>query len=303
MKLNLRSIDLNLLPVFVAIVEEGQLSRAAQRLGMSQPAVSAALQRLRVTLADVLFTRSSKGLTPTPHARELYAQIQSGLQILAEALDSGQRFEPRSSDRQFSIAAVDYFESMMLGPLLSLLRDHGEGLGVRVEPQHGDWLRRVLDAEVDFGLDTQMPEDDRLGAEAVSEEALTVVARRGHPNIQGSVSLAQFLDASHVVLPLLERRVLPLDQILGRPGWRRRIGAQVSQYANLLSVASSTDLIATVPLRLANSLADHLSLQVLPFPVPVPPVIIYLIWPKALERDPAHQWFRRVLTKSLATVR
>lgn len=299
MKLNLRSIDLNLLPVFVAIVEEGQLSRAAQRLGMSQPAVSAALQRLRVTLADALFTRSRTGLTPTPHARELYAQIHSGLQILAEALDSGQRFDPSSSERQFSIVAVDYFESMMLGPLISLLREHGEGLGVRVEPQHGDWMRRLLDAEVDFGLDTQMPEDDRLAAEAISEETLAVVVRRGHPDIQGSVSLKQFLEAGHVVLPLRERRVLPLDQILGRPGWRRRIGAQVSQYANLLSVASNTDLIATVPLRLAQSFADHFALQVLPFPAPVPPVMIYLLWPKAMERDPAHQWFRRLIVESL----
>lgn len=302
MKLNLRATDLNLLPIFVAIVEEGQLSRAAERLGMSQPAVSAALQRLRVTLDDVLFTRSSKGLTPTPRARELYGQVHSGLQILAEALDSGQRFDPSRSDRQFSIIAVDYFESMMLGPIISLLRGHGDGLGVRVESQHGDWMRRLLGAEVDFGLDTQMPEDDRLETQAIREEALAVVARRDHPDIQGSLSLAQFLDARHVVLPPLERRVLPLDQVLGRPGWRRRIGAQVSQYANLLNVASSTDLIATVPLRLAQSLAEHLALQVLPFPAPAPPVMIYLIWPKAVERDPAHQWFRDVIMSSLEHV-
>ena len=295
MKLNLRSVDLNLLPVFVAVVEEGQLSRAAARLGMSQPAVSAALQRLRLTVGDVLFTRTRAGLSPTPRAQALYKQVIAGLGMLSEALDPGRQFDPASSDRTFRIIAVDYFESLMLGPLVAEMRQQSEQISVQVVSQADGWERQLISAEADFALDSELAEDDRLNAEVVSEETLAVVVRRDHPTIQGSISLEEFLQAEHVVLPLRDRRVLPLDQILGRPGWRRKIGAQVVQYGNLLSVAGASDLIATVPLRLAQRMAETYQLQVLPFPVPVKSVPIYLIWPVALENDQAHRWFRGLL--------
>lgn len=298
MKLNFRSLDLNLLPVFMAVVEEGQLSRAAQRLGMSQPAVSAALQRLRLTVDDALFVRSRNGLLPTPRAQVLYQQLQGGLETLAEALQPGQGFDPARSDRVLRVIAVDYFESVMLGPLIAAVRRHSSSLAVQSLPQQEGWLRQLLNAEADVALDSQLPEDDRLMSEKVSEENLVVVARRGHPAIRGRLDLDTFLQAEHVVLPPRERRILPLDEILGRPGWRRRIGAHVGQYSTLLSVASQTDLVATVPRRLANAQAAALKLQVLDFPVAAPAVPIHMIWPRALDRDPAHRWFRDLLHDS-----
>lgn len=301
MKLNLRSIDLNLLPVFAAVVEEGQLSRAALRLGMSQPAVSAALQRLRLTVDDALFVRSRNGLSPTPRAQALYQQTRQGLQLLAEALDPGQGFEPARSERVLRLIAVDYFETIMLGRLIADLRLHSQSLGIEVLPQQDGWLRQLLNAEVDMALDSQLPEDERIRGEKISEERLVVVARQGHPAIRGKLGLDDFLEAQHVVLPLRERRILPLDEILGRPGWRRKVGAHVGHYGNLLSVASQTDLIATVPKRLAMVQAKALKLQVLDFPVPTPAVPIYLMWPKALDSDPAHRWFRSLLQKTFLT--
>lgn len=298
MKLNLRSIDLNLLPVFVAVVEEGQLSRAALRLGMSQPAVSAALQRLRLSVDDALFTRSRNGLSPTPRAQALYQQVNNGLQSLIEALDPGQAFNPAHSERVLRLIAVDYFETLVLGSLIRELRRHSPSLGIEVLPQQQGWQRQLLNAEVDMALDSQLPEDERITGEKISEEKLVVVARRGHPLIKGSLTLEDFLQAEHVVLPLRERRILPLDEILRRPGWRRRIGAHVGHYGNLLAVASQTDLIATVPARLALMQAKALKLQVLDFPVPAPAVPIYLMWPKALDKDPAHRWFRAQLQKT-----
>ena len=302
MKLNLRAIDLNLLPVFVAVVEEGQLSRAAQRLGMSQPAVSAALQRLRLTVDDPLFTRTRSGLTPTPRAKELHQQVSEGLQILAQALDPSQGFDPATSQRIFRLLAPDYFETLALGPLMTLLRESSPSICVQVQPQLDGWSRQLLDGEVDFTIDTQVPSDDRLETTPAMEETLAVVTRRNHPTIKGNLTLEAFLAAEHVVLPLRERQVLPLDQILGKPGWRRRVGAQVAQYGNLLSVAGTSDLIATVPLRMARMMAPTFGLQVLPFPVPVPAVTVYLIWPQALERDTAHAWFRALLLQHLAAL-
>lgn len=299
MKLNFRSVDLNLLPVFAAVVEEGQLSRAADRLGMSQPAVSAALQRLRLTVGDPLFTRSRSGLNPTPRARELYEQVSNGLGALADALEPGQAFDPSRSGRTFRIVAIDYFESLVLGPVISALREHSAGMGIQILPQLDNWSALLTSAEADLAFDTRRPADERLTAEQVAEESLVVVARRDHPYIRGELTLDDYLSAEHVVLPEREQRTLPLDLILGRPGWQRRIGARVVQYSNPLWVAASSDLIATVPLRLAERLADTLQLQILPFPTETPTVPIFLIWPVALDKDRAHQWFRGFLKDNL----
>ena len=302
MKLNLRSVDLNLLPVFVAVVEAGQLSRAADQLGMSQPAVSAALQRLRLTVDDPLFTRTRAGLVPTPRARELYQQVGGNLQALAQAMDPGLQFDPSASMRAFRLIAVDYFEMLMVGPLLSRLRTHSDGVSLQVQAQAPGWSQRLLAGEADFALDTEMIEDERLAAEVVTHEELSVVARTAHPTVQGALTLEQFLAAEHAVLPAREQRVLPLDQILGRPGWRRRVGAQVSQYSSLLAVVAASDLVATVPRRLARRYAGAYGVQVLAFPVPVPPVPIYLIWPRALGQDPAHIWLRTQLAEAFALI-
>ena len=299
MKLNLRSVDLNLLPVFIAVVEEGKLGKAAERLGMSQPAVSAALQRLRLTVDDPLFTRSRGGLSPTPRAQDLYSVVSTHIQGIAQALDPANCFDPATSERIFQVLAPDYFEFMALGPLMVNLRQSSPNIRVRSLPQLDQWQRLLLDGKADFAIDSQLPGDDRLQAKVVMEEQLAVVARQQHPLIQGQLTLEAFLAAEHVVLPPREQQILPLDQILGKPGWRRRVGAQVMHYGNLLAVASSSDLIATVPQRMAQVLAGSLGLQVLPFPVPVPSVPIYLHWPKALEQDPAHQWFRSLLEQQL----
>lgn len=300
MKLNLRAVDLNLLPIFVAVVEEGQLSRAAQRLGMSQPAVSAALQRLRLTVDDPLFTRSRTGLTPTPRAKSLYQNVSTHLQNVAQALDPSQCFDPTTSDRTFRLIAPDYFEFLALGSFMASLRQTSPHISVQMLPQQDGWSRLLLDNDVDFAIDTLLPTDDRLQARPLLQETLAVVARHNHPTIQGKLTLEDFLAAEHVVLPLRERQVLPLDQILGRPGWRRQVGAQVVHYGNLFSVASASNLIATVPMRMATRLAAPFGLQVLPFPAPVPKIVIYLIWPRALAKDPAHNWFKTLLEQELA---
>ncbi|MBA53021.1 MAG: LysR family transcriptional regulator [Pseudomonadales bacterium] len=300
MKLNLRSVDLNLLPVFIAVVEEGKLGQAAARLGMSQPAVSAALQRLRLTVNDPLFTRTRGGLNPTPRAQELYAAVSEHLQKIAQALDPANCFDPATSERTFQVLAPDYFEFMALGPLMVKLRQSSPQTRVRCLPQLDQWQRLLLDGKADFAIDSQLPTDDRLQAKVVMEEQLAVVAREQHPEIQGQLSLQGFLAAEHVVLPPREQQILPLDQILGKPGWRRRVGAQVMHYGNLLAVAGNSDLIATVPRRMAQELAPSLGLQILAFPVAIPGIPIYLQWPKALERDPAHGWFRALLEQQLA---
>ncbi|TDT44462.1 LysR family transcriptional regulator [Halospina denitrificans] len=300
MKLNLRSVDLNLLPVFVAVMEEGQLSRAAERLGMSQPAVSSALKRLRLTVGADLFSRSRAGLSPTPEARRLYESVAEGLGILTGALDSRQPFDPAASERQFRVMAPDYFDALALGPLITTMRQFGEGMSIRVLSLESDWVRTLVNTEADIAFDSVSVEDPRLKTEVIGVEKPVVVARSGHPRIDGKLTPLDYMKAEHVVLPERERRVLPLEKYLGHPVWERWVGAQVTQLTNLLFVASDSDLIATVPLRLAQRFAPLLGLQVLPFPMDVGELPIYAIWPKVLDQDPAHQWFRQQIRDKLS---
>lgn len=292
MKLNLRSVDLNLLPVFVAVMEEGQLARAAARLGMSQPAVSSALKRLRLTVGTELFSRSRTGLHPTPEARRLYDTVSEGLGLLSGALDHRQGFDPAASNRQFGVIAPDYFDALALGPLMTRIRRFSEGMSIRIQPLANDWQRTLVNAEADIAFDSVRVEDSRVRTEVMALETPVVVARSGHPRIQGSITPEQYMDEEHVVLPERERRVLPLEKFLGHPVLERRIGAQVPQLTGLLFAVSRSDLIATAPRYLARQLAPSLGIQVLPFPMDVPQIPIYAIWPAVLDQDPAHQWLR-----------
>ena len=302
MNLNLRSVDLNLLPVFLAVMEEGQLSRAAERLGMSQPAVSSALKRLRLTVGYELFSRSRTGLCPTPEARRLYESVADGLEHLTTALDPNEPFDPAASDRQFRVVAHDYFDAMALGPLITTMRQFGEGMSIRVLSSSTEWTRTLVNMEADLALDSVRTEDPRLNSEIIATEQPVVVARFSHPRIQGSLGPELYREAEHVVLPEREHRVLPLEKFLGHPIWARRIGARVTQLTSLLVVASTSDLIATVPLRMAQRLAPMMGLQILPFPMDVAEIPVYAIWPRVLDQDQAHQWFREQLRQQLTSL-
>ncbi|MDX1802459.1 MAG: LysR family transcriptional regulator [Alcanivorax sp.] len=294
MKLNLRSVDLNLLPVFDAIMEAGQLSRAAEALGMSQPAISAALQRLRHTLGDELFIRTRHGMQPTPRARELHPLIRGQLEGLRDALDPDNRFTPATSERHFRILSVDYFEMVILPGLLTRLRAQAPHIVLEISVADDQTNAALHRGQADLAVDAFIADDPKLPRQVLLEEALVVVARHDHPTLRGRCGKRQFLHAEHVVLPDRNRR-LPLDQILQKPGWQRRTGARVTQFASMLATCARSDMIATVPERLARQYGPALGLQVLPFPAALPPVPIYMSWSQAQHRDPAHRWLREQL--------
>ncbi|MBA3979559.1 MAG: LysR family transcriptional regulator [Alcanivorax sp.] len=296
MKLNLRSIDLNLLPVFEALMEAGQLSRAAEQLGMSQPAFSAAIQRLRDTVGDELFVRTRQGLKPTPRATALWQQLRPGVDAVREAFEETRHFDPASSDRRFLIMGTDYVEQVHLPRLLDLLAREAPRACFSVQPVSDGWHERLAHAQADIALDSFLPEDSRLRHTAIAEEELVVVAHQAHPRLRGRISTEQFLAERHVVLQERGRR-LPLDMILNQPGWKRQVAVQVSQFVSQISVCASSDLVASLPASIAHLFSATWPIQVMPFPVALPAIPVYMIWPVALERDPAHIWIR----KSVAT--
>lgn len=300
MTFNLRGVDLNLLTVFEAIMEAGKLSLAAEQLGMSQPAISAALQRLRLTIDDPLFVRTRQGMHPTPKAQEWYRSVKPALEQIRTSLATRGEFDPTQCDRVFSLIAGDYFEMVFLGSLLQTLQQQAPDVGVNMLPFPVAGLTKELRmGQVDFALHYRQPEELGLDFEEVGEEHLVVLARAQHPRIQDQLSLEQYAEEGHVIqTPRREDRT-QLDLVLGEHRVQRRLLARVSQLSSAASVVESTDCLCTVPSKMGQRLAARFQLQVLPFPLATPPIQRLLIWPKALAQDAAHHWFKQRLIETV----
>lgn len=290
MKLNLRSIDLNLLPVFETVMQTRQYSKAAERLAMSQPAMSAAMQRLRDTLNDPLFIRTRQGLTPTPKAESLYSDVQGALSLIREGLSQQKDFTPDKQAHTFRIASADYFEFVLLPQLIHTFEEDAPDIQFNITPLTNVPESQLLHAQVDVILDAFPIQDDRIHSEIVSYESLVVVARKAHPRINDNLTLDEFFNETHAVLPN-QGRLLPLEKVLNKPlSKKRKIGVQVTQYISLLTAVSNSNYIATVPKQLAVRYGEALGLQQLDFPIKVPPIPLFMMWSKAFENDSAHQW-------------
>lgn len=297
MKLNLRSIDLNLLPIFEAVMETRQYSKAAEQLAMSQPAMSAAVQRLRDTLNDPLFVRSNKGLIPTPKAEALYQEVKMALSQLRQSLSVQRGFDPQAQPHSFRLLSGDYFEFVILPQLIESIEQDALRVRLNLQPIFEDSAKQLIQAQSDVMLDAFPIKDERIHCQIVSEETLTVVARKHHPTIKHTISIDDFFDATHAVLPN-RGRLLPLDKIIGTSQIQeRKVGVQVTQYISLLAAVAKSNFIATVPKQLATRYADGFGLDIYDFPIDLPPVPIYLMWSKAMDNDPAHKWLRERLMK------
>lgn len=300
MKLNLRSIDLNLLPVFEAVMETRQYSKAAEQLAMSQPAMSAAIQRLRGTLKDPLFVRTSKGIIPTPKAEALYQDIRVSLSQIRQSFSSQQGFNPKTQQHTFRILSGDYFEFVLLPQLIKTIESNDLQVRLNLNQIPEDSAKQIIHAQADVLLDVFPIEDDRVYCEVVSEETLVVVINKTYNNTQygkeqssaakKTITAQDFFNATHAVLPN-RGRLLPLDKILDTPLLKeRKIGVQVTQYIGLLTAVANSDHIATVPKQLAIKYADAFGLDIYDFPIDIPSIPLYMIWSKAFDHDPASKW-------------
>lgn len=295
MKLNLRSIDLNLLPIFEAVMETRQYSKAAEQLAMSQPAMSAAIQRLRDTLKDPLFVRTSKGVIPTPKAEALYQDIRVALSQIRQSLSSQQGFDPNTQQHTFRILSGDYFEFVLLPPLIKTIENNDLLVRFNLNQISEESPKQLIHAQADVLLDAFPIDDDRIHCEVVSQETLVVVRNKKsknkqYPATKKAITAHDFFNTTHAVLPN-RGRLLPLDKILDTPLLQeRKIGVQVTQYIGLLAAVANSEHIATVPKQLAIKYADAFGLDIYDFPIDVPSIPLYMMWSKAFDHDPASKW-------------
>lgn len=292
--INLRSVDLNLLPVFEAVYEERNMTRAADRLAMSQPAVSNAVARLRGALGDELFVPGRRGAAVTPMAEEVYPRVKAALDAVRHGLGETREFVPKESDRRFSIG-------LLYGPGLAYAKAVADWLlqdaprlswrFVQID-QRESAVSGLRDGRLDFLIDHAAPAARDLQGAVMFTDELVVAASGSHPRIGKTLSRKEFLAERHVVHCSL-RVPGSLVHIEGALGDRALdVAIEVREPLELPLAVAGTHFIAVCNRRLAEPWVQLLGLRLLPLPFRAPPIKGYLIWHASRQRDVGHKWVR-----------
>jgi DNA-binding transcriptional LysR family regulator len=295
---NLQDIDLNLLRVFDAVLREGGVTPAAGRLGLTQPAVSNALSRLRRVFDDPLFIRTSSGMDATPFARELAEPVRQALGLLESALAHGPGFDPASSTRAFRFYMSDLGQIEFLPPLVE--RVQRAAPGVRLEAVAAD-LEHIADALGTGALDLAVGFLPALGPpvarRTLFRDPYLCLMRADHPTIGERLTRRQFAEASHVLVTYRGGGHRVIEEALERAGVARRIALRVPHFTIVPMVLERTDLILTLPARVARVFERRGRLKALPPPVAIPPAEVALYWHERFEPDPGNRWLRDVMVE------
>jgi DNA-binding transcriptional LysR family regulator len=295
--MQLSQIDLNLLLVFQHLLREKRVSGVARSLAMSQPAVSSALKRVRLTLGDELFLRTQQGMQPTPFALQLAEPVAQALVALHLALNVRSSFEPASSTRSFSLAMTDVGEMYFLPVLMDLLDQHAPAVTLNVVSVTRDSLKDdMASGRVDLALGLLPQLQAGFFQQALFRQDYVCLMRQTHPLAQrATLSLAEFAIAAHVRVLAAGTGHGRVDEALERQGLQRRIRLTVPHYVALGDVLGSSDLIATVPERFAQRVTRPFELTTRALPLTVQSSAIHQFWHARLHQDPAHQWLRGLI--------
>lgn len=294
--MNLRSLDLNLLVIFDAVYDERSISKAAVKLNLSQPAVSNALGRLRERLQDPLFERNPQGMSPTPRARELVEPIRHALDTLERGLRSNDDFEFRHSEREFVIAVEDYGETVILPRFVDWLAGAAPHIRIRIRPEPSLLLQGAMrDGEVDLAVDYFALQQSGYKSKCVLTETLICLYRRDHPSIGDQLTLDTYLALRHVALTPRSSSMPMIDLALAKRGLKREISTSVPHFQSMPLMIQASDMVCTLPQRMANLYADNFHLEARPVPIRTPVFPVYLIWHDSLDSDAGHRWFRNHL--------
>jgi len=290
--MNTKKIDLNLLVALDALLAERNVTRAARRLGLSQPALSAQLARLRDLFGDALFLPAQRGVTPTARAIELEAPVRQALDQVHNVLARGRGFDPATADLTVAIACSDYVQLAVIAPLVLDLRASAPKLRIAIRQLDGALLGPQMEAGmVDLAVMTPSTAPPALRTRRLFHERYVTIARRRHPGVKGKLTLDDFVTLEHVVVsPRGGGLSGPVDTALGKLGRRRRIAVSTASFLFVPELVARSDLIATVPERLVQGRAERL--QVLEPPLPVEGFAIGLVWHERTHQHPAHRWVR-----------
>ncbi|TAK48933.1 MAG: LysR family transcriptional regulator [Xanthobacteraceae bacterium] len=294
------TVDLQLFRVLCAVLEARSVSRAAESLHISQPAVSYSLARLRSLIDDPLFVRTPDGMSPTPRAVQIYRDVRRGIDLLASALDPT-GFEPRQSDRVFRLTMSDIGEMMFLSPILHYLQQHAPRVNIDVlQVSLNDMPRALNLGEIDFAIGNLPEICSQTSYTTLFREHYVCMFRVNHGMIGDKLTRKIFEEISHVFSGSSYTGHYMIESALLERGIRRKPGLRVPHFASIANVVAETDLVAIVPQRVAEHFGRAYKLRHLPLPVRIPHFEVRIHWSEQHETNEGHRWMREIITSLLS---
>lgn len=292
---NLRGVDLNLLTVFDAVMQEQNITRAAQNLGMSQPAVSNAVARLKVMFNDELFIRHGRGIQPTLRAKQLFGPLRQALQLVKNELPSS-IFSPETSERQFKLAICSPSDMRFAPRIMKDIHQIAPSVQLQLDGEIDSNLAQKLRyQEVDFVIDYALFDEPGFASTELFSDELVVIASATHPRIGGSISKQELLVEKHAILSKIDKVYRFGDSIYSNDNYTQAY--QGTSMSNILYVVGQSDLVTVAPRWLVESMPNNAQFKILELPFEDNKISSYLSWHESSLKDKGNIWMRDQLMR------
>ena len=292
--MNLGTFDLNLLVVFETILRERSVTKAGGKLGLSQPAVSHALNRLRWLMKDQLFIRTPEGMAPTPRAEELAQPVRRAINELMTALQP-ESFVPERAERRFAIAVNNYAAVVLTGRIAARCTALAPGVRLGLRPSGTLNLPELLDrGELDLAIAAVTAPAGRFGATTIVEDRYVAVMRRGHPVTSKKLTMAAFAKAPHLIISSSGEDLSFVDAALRGAGHERNVALE-APYLSSGAILTQSDMIAVLGRQIAQEFRRAYPIEILELPFKSPKLRSTMLWNRRFDDQPAHRWLRETI--------
>ena len=300
--MNIRELDLNLLVGFEALLIERNVSHAASRVHLSQPAMSNLLARLRKTFDDPLFERTGQRMLPTARARELATPVGAALNAIRQAIGERPSFNPATAEVRYTIATTDYAEATVLPHLLPILKRAAPRVTLQIKRLKGIFDLPVAELELwDFALGffpLPLPPGAGINGTGLFNDRFVGMLRRRHPMRNRKLTLRRFLSLEHIRVNYSEEGPGLIGDAIQKLGHRRKVGLIVPHLLTVPFLAAQSEMLGIVPLRLARAVSRSLELRIIELPLKISPLSISLVWHERHQHNAAHRWLREFVPQN-----
>ncbi|MFJ7591251.1 LysR family transcriptional regulator [Streptomyces sp. NPDC097617] len=292
-------LDLNLLTALDALLEEGSVAGAAARLHVTAPAMSRSLGRIRKATGDQILVRTGRGMTPTPRALAIRAEVHGLVQQAHQLLSAQRELDLAALDRVFTVRWHDALAAASGAALISAVHHQAPGVRLRLSAEAGSDDSELRRGEVDLESSSSAPTLPDIRHRLVGRDRLVVAVRPGHPLTEGPLSLERYAAAEHLTVSRRGNLHDPIDEALTAHGHERRVVASGPTAAFALQLALDTDLVVTLPDVVTRAARSQIGLVTLPLPLSLPDISLYLLWHRRYDDDRAHSWLRNLAAETV----
>lgn len=294
-------VDLNLFVVFDAIYCEGNITKAALTLHLSQPAVSHALARLRKHFDDQLFIRQGNEMRPTVVAKNVIADVREALHQLRVCLVQSRQFEPMTSRNHFTLSLLGSLEATYLPLFMQSLIKESPHIHLQSNRRvhRSDLENKLASGDIDLAIDTLLPVSNNILHTQINQDEIVVIARKNHPSIPGNLDLQTYLSLDHILVSSRSSGPGLEDFELSRLGLHRKVALRCQHALSACKIIMSSNMLLTIPITLAKMYSEMLDIDIFPMPVDLLGFDIHLYWHVNVDKEPANKWLRNKIVMAL----